>query len=119
MVNNGPAPSEEGYELVGARVSIFLRGRIWQANFQHAGLQERRSLKTTSKKEARRRALQIDGELDTGRWEAEVKSASVAETVDAYMNFLRAEGRAKKTLVKYQHVFKRVVELAEARHVVS
>lgn len=119
MSNHGSENDEDGYELVGEHVRIFRRGRIWYANFQHNKRQHRPSLKTTSKKEARRRALQLNAELDTGRWQPEVKASTVEEAIDAYLNYLRAEGRAKKTLVKYTHIYKRVQELADARRVDS
>src|SRR5262245_46222544 len=51
------------YEQVGEFVRIFQRGDKWYANFQVAGQQKRQSLKTTSKKEARRRALRIERDL--------------------------------------------------------
>ena len=44
-------------EHVGEIVSIFRRGNVWWSNFQLNGQQHRQTLKTKSKKEARRKAL--------------------------------------------------------------
>src|SRR5580704_3434286 len=102
MENNIEPSSDDGYELVGDRVRIFRRGEIWYANFQHGKRQHRESLKTKSKKEARRRALQIDAKLAADRWEPERKAASIEEAAAAYIDFLDAERRAAKTLCKYR-----------------
>lgn len=56
------------YELVGDVVRIFQRGAKWYANSQMDGKQQRRSLKTTNKKEARRRAIQIEAVILQGRY---------------------------------------------------
>jgi integrase len=100
---------------VGEYVRIFRRRRIWYANFQHGNKQHRPSLKTTSKKEARRRALQIEAELSAGRWKPALDTATVEQAIAAYRDFLRAEDRRPKTLAKYETVFQRVAELARER----
>ena len=106
----------DGPEPVGDRVRIFRRGKVWYANFQHAGRQHRVSLKTTSKKEARLRALRIEGELARGTWGA-VAAATVTDGIAAYDDHLATEGRAPKTLSKYRAVFGRVAALARERGV--
>ena len=68
MATDDPRAGANGSEPVGEHVRIFQRGRTWYANFQQDGKQHRPSLKTTNKKEARRRALKIDVELSTGQW---------------------------------------------------
>src|SRR5206468_3758639 len=93
------------------------RGRTWYANFQHGGRQHRPSLKTTSKKEALRRALRVEAELSAGRWKRAPDVATVDEAIAAYRDFLRAEERAPKTLSKYAKVFERVAGLARERKV--
>lgn len=104
MPNDDDAPSWEGggSEPVGDRVRIFRRGRTWYANFQHGGRQHRPSLRTDKKKEALRRALRIEAELATGRWAPAPESATVAQAIAAYRDYLRAEERAPKTLSKYE-----------------
>src|SRR5689334_17995693 len=112
-----PAPpaSADGPELVGERVRIFLRGRTWYANFQQGRKQHRPSLKTRSKKEARRRALLIEADLAKGTWKVSRPPSSVGDAIAAYRDFLRAEERSPKTLAKYGKVFDRVAELAKRR----
>ena len=70
-----------------------------------------------SKKEARLRALKLEAEIEKGHSPHRFKVASVAEAIEAYDDYLVAEGRAKKTLSKYRKVFERVKELSAARAV--
>ncbi|MDB5308565.1 MAG: integrase family protein [Gemmataceae bacterium] len=107
----------DGSELVGEFVRLFKRGQTWYANFQCEGKQHRPSLKTTSKKEARRRALQIEAELSAGRWKPTPDAATVEQAVSAYLDFLNAEDRSPRTLSKYTTIFARVAELACERRV--
>jgi site-specific recombinase XerD len=106
-------------EPVGPRVRIFLRGRVWYANFQQGGKQHRVSLETGSKKEARRRAVQIEADLDGGRWKPAAAPVSLADAIAAYLNFLRTEDRAAKTLSKYTKTFSRLAELAGQKNVTN
>lgn len=115
--DDDPANGAGGSEPVGEHVRIFQRGKVWYANFQFGGKQHRPSLNTTSKKEARRQALQIEVKLGAGKWNPEPEAATVAEAVTAYLDFLRAEERAPKTLSKYTKVFERVAALATERKV--
>jgi integrase len=105
------------YEPVGDIVSIFQRGRRWYANFQLAGKQQRPSLGTTSKKEARRRALQLEAEIIHGRYRRTPPPPLVSAVVHDYRQFLRTEARAQKTLVKYDMVLNRLLDLASRRRV--
>lgn len=115
--DDDPANGADGSEQVGEHVRLFKRGRIWYANFQFGGKQHRPSLNTTSKKEARRQALQIDVKLSAGKWNPTPEAATVTQAVTSYLDFLRAEERAPKTLSKYTKVFERVAALAIGRKV--
>ncbi len=106
-----------GPELVGERVRIFRRGRMWYANFQAGGKQHRPSLQTTSKKQARVKAMALETELAKGTWKATPAAVAVADGIAAYLAYLKSEDRAAKTLTKYTAVLKRVQELATARRV--
>jgi site-specific recombinase XerD len=106
-------------EPVGEIVRIFLRRRIWWANFQRGGRQHRRTLKTTNRKEARRLALLLEADLLGGRYQAKVKALTVDEAVEGYLSHLRTERRAPKTLTKYQAVLVRLVELLRSRRAAS
>jgi len=104
------------YEMIGELVGIFQRGNTWHANYQHDGRQRRRSLRTQSKKEARRRAAKIEAELLNGDHRPALKAPTIESLTADYLAYLRTEGRAEKTLVKYESVFDRVVALAGRRH---
>src|SRR4051812_23324138 len=106
-------------EPVGEVVRIFRRGQVWWANFQRGGRQHRKTLRTTSKKEARRRALLLEAELLEGRYQARPKPPTVDEAVDAYLRHLRTERRAAKTMAKYGAVLGRVRDLLRDRHAAS
>jgi integrase len=109
------ASSNDEYELVGEIVRIYLRGRIWWANFQRGGRQHRRSLKTKSKKEARSQALRLEAELLEGRNLLRPKPPTADEAIDEYLKYQRTERRSAKTLAKYASVLERVRELLRVR----
>jgi len=106
-----------GSEPVGDRVRIFLRGRRWHGNYQLDGRQVRVSLKTTSKKEARRRAAGLEAELAAGRAGRPKPPAGLAVVINEYLDYLRTERRSPKTLSKYEKVCQRVTDLAARRRV--
>jgi integrase len=108
---------KQRYEPVGDIICIFRRGRRWYANFQLNGKQQRPSLGTTSKKEARRRAIQLEAEIIEGRYQRKAPPASLAAVVTDYKQFLQTEGRADKTLIKYTMILDRLLDLAGRRGV--
>ncbi|MCD4728589.1 MAG: tyrosine-type recombinase/integrase, partial [Pirellulales bacterium] len=50
-----------------------------------------------------------------GNYEPAVKPPTVEKVIVDYRKYLRAERRSTKTLAKYDHAFKRVVDLAQRR----
>ena len=92
------------FEKVGDIVSIFQRGRRWYANFQHDGKQHRPSLKATSKKEARRKAILLEAEIIAGHYTKAIKAPTVENVTTAYLSLKQSEGREKKTLEKTELV---------------
>jgi integrase len=104
-------------ETIGDLVSIFKRGSNWHANFQSNGKQQRTSLKTSSKKEARRRALLLEASLLKGEYQSADKRTELAAAVVDYLNHLKTERRAKKTISKCELTLKRLEKLAFAHHV--
>jgi integrase len=104
--------SKNKYERVGEIVSIFLRGRRWWANYQLKGKQERQPLNTTSKKEARRKALILEGKILEGLHQRQTKPVSIGAAIDAYLTDVRIRKRADKTASKYSTVLRRVEDLA-------
>ena len=100
-------------EKIGERVRIFQRDSTWQANFQLGGKQCRQSLKTSNKKTAIRKALVLDRQLADGELPTKVEPATIAETIEAYKNYLVAERRSEKTKTKYWAVFDHAESLAQ------
>ena len=92
--------SENKFEKIGDLVSIFQRGRPWYANYQIYGKQFRRSLRTTSKKQARSLAVRLEADLLSGRHQQRARAPSIAEVIDANVKFLTTEGRSTKTIGK-------------------
>jgi integrase len=112
---SGALRKQNRFELVGELVRIFCRGRRWYGNYQIDGRQHRVSLKTASKKQARRLAMRLEDEILQGRHHHHAKPPSIASVIDQYRQFLETEGRASKTLTKYNLVFVRMLVLSEKR----
>jgi hypothetical protein len=103
------------YELVGEFVSIFPRNDRWYAHYRHDGKPIRQSLKTNSKKEARRRALAIERDLVAGEVRRPTRAPSIAAVIGEYISHLRALRRSPKTIAKYLFCFGLMEELAAKR----
>lgn len=97
---------------VGDRVVIYPRGkkRTWCADFWRDGQHQRQSLKTSNKKVATERATKLAATLVDGTYRRPIPAVTVAETIDTYMAYLRIEGRAPKTMVKYRGIFNTFTE---------
>lgn len=109
-------PTEEQetkFEKIGDHVAIFQRGERWYVNYQHSGKQIRQSLKTTSKKQARAQAIQIEADLSSGRFTEKKRAPALQVVINRYREHLKTEGRAKKTLAKYEHAFCSYIALAD------
>jgi integrase len=104
--------SKNKYERVGEIGSIFLGGRRWWANYQLKGKQGREPLNTTSKKEARRKALILEAKILQGLHQHQTKPVSIVAAIDAYLTDIRIRKRAAKTASKYSTVLGRVKDLA-------
>src|SRR5579859_480237 len=115
MTNNPSRKQRIEGELVGELVRIRQRGIVWFANFQHNGKQCRPSLKTTSKKEARRKALKIEAALLEGRFQENTKAPAIKLVTTEYVAHLKTERKAKKTIAKVNLVIRRLLDLAERR----
>ena len=114
-MNKSPSedPKQE-FEKVGEFVSIFQRGKSWYVNYQHANQQVRRSLKTKSKKEARRRALVIEKEILAGEHKHQRRAPLISDLTRQYLELLRTEGRSRKTIAKYEYCFRIFMEVADS-----
>lgn len=119
MSDFNSARSSQPYEKVGELVSIFKRGETWWANWQHAGRQQRKTLKTKSMKEARIRALRLESEILSGEHRKKVKAVPISEVIAAYTSHLETERRKPRTLVKYRGIFARLSQIADENHIQS
>lgn len=99
-------------ELVGNHVRIFLDGTKWYANYQHQGKQRRVSLRTSNKKEARRKAASLDAEILQGTHQEKPRSRTISEVCDAYLAHMNVEEKAPKTLAKIDLVIRRIKHMA-------
>jgi integrase len=97
---------------VGDRVSMFLRGKVWYANYQANGKQHRLSLKTRIKREALLRAQRIEAELTRGEAPQPAKFATIGEAIDAFLNWHETDGRSPATMKVYRRVMVIVRRLA-------
>lgn len=99
-------------ERVGEKVRIYQRESNWYATYQNGRQQKRVSLKTSNKKNAIKRALELDRRLGDGSASKASSDCRIDMAIQAYQAYLVAEGRASKTLSKYQFVFRLVLNLA-------
>jgi hypothetical protein len=114
MENQRP---NQQYEIVGELVSIFQRGRRWYAHYRLDGKPVRQSLKTSSKKEARRKALALERDLINGEVRRPTRAPSITDVINEYVSHLRAQRRSQKTITKYEFCFKLLLELAAKRRI--
>lgn len=101
------------YEKIGEFTSIFPLNGIWRVNYQIDGKQRRRTLKTRSKKEARRKALRIEKAIQAGESVSPVRAPLIKDVVEQYMAHLKAKRRSAKTITKYQYCFELLLNLAD------
>jgi integrase len=89
---------------IGERVTIYRRGKrgVWTAEFSLHDKHSRRSLRTTNKKAAIRKAIQLDHELSCDMFKPPTPATTIAEAHRQYIEFLTSERRAPKTVVRYR-----------------
>jgi len=89
---------------IGEFVKIYRRGKrnIWTADFLENGRHRRQSLKTTDKKIAIRRALVLESKIASGTYRPAAPATTIEAARSQYIEYLRGEGRAPKTIVRYQ-----------------
>ena len=103
---------------VGERVTIYPRGKkqTYVADFFFDGRHCRQSLSTANKKVAIQRAMKLELDLAGGSFHQPPAPKTIAEAAADYIAVLNTNGRARKTLVKYDGIFKIFVAfLAEHR----
>ena len=101
---NGELTANNTRTRVGDRVTIYPRGkkRIYCADFSHEGKHHRISLETRNKKVATQRAVKIDAELSSGKYSPPPPLTRIDQAIRRYIAYLKSEGRARKTIVRYQ-----------------
>ena len=112
-------PSNNERIRVGDRVTIYPRGKnkIWCADFWYDGKHRRLSLETRNKKVATQRAVKIDGDLASGKYSAPAPPTKIETAIDKYISYLKSEGRARKTIVRYQGELDTFCDFCEGQHV--
>src|SRR4051794_19466289 len=96
--------TDAGRTRIGDKVTIRRRGKrgTYIAEFFHHGEHRKRSLKTSNKEIARRRAIDLESELAGGEYARPPKPISVTSAITEYMQMKTGEGRKHRTLVKYR-----------------
>lgn len=102
---------------VSDRVSIFLRGKIWQVNYQQDGKQVRASLKTSSKKEAQRKAGEIDRKLTRGENPQATPRVELSSVIEAFLKDARHRESASGTMDMYERWCRRIGQFAADKRV--
>ena len=89
---------------IGNRITITQRGKkkIWTAEFWDDGQHRRKSLKTTNSKVATDRAMKIEIELLEGTFHKADSEIKLETAIENYLDNLKTEGRARKTIVRYR-----------------
>jgi integrase len=100
MAQGDPADGQV-FEKVGEKVSIFLRDGRWYVNYQQGRRQVRKSLKTNSKKEARRKALALERDLLVGKRLFDKRPPLITDITAAFLEAKEGDGLAPSTLEKY------------------
>ncbi len=88
---------------IGDRVTIYSRGKrgIYVADFWLDGKHCRQSLGTANKKIAIQKGMKIEVDLLSGHFQQPLPEATIQSAYEAYVDFHRTAGKAKKTLAKY------------------
>jgi site-specific recombinase XerD len=110
---------ERSSERIGEHVTIYLRGKTWWASYQLDRRQQRESLQTNNVKEARRQGQIIELELHQGQRAAPMPQVAISTAIAEYLQYLKVEGRAAKTLNKYEHVWETMLDAARQRHITN
>jgi integrase len=107
---------------VGDRVTMRLRGKkqTWIAEFNWEGKHCRQTLRTRNFKIARRRAVQLDSQLQQGLNPLQhrvLKRTFIQQTTDDFLEFQKTERKRAKTRTKYNGLFKKLVAFAQTQGV--
>lgn len=104
---------------VGNRVTIYPRGKtqIYVADFWHDGKHHRQSLETRNLKVATQKAVKLDAQLAADAFQTPPPPTAIEQAVTDYIAFLRVEGRARRTIVRYQCELNNLRDFLKSLHV--
>jgi hypothetical protein len=88
----------------------------WHADYNYSGRKFHEPLKTTSKSRAISAAHVIAQRIERGEQRLVQRHIEWQEFRDSYVLFLKAKGRAPKTIEKYDYVLDRLIESARRRN---
>lgn len=100
-MNNHSRNHQDNRFAVGEHVICYRRGDWWWAEFYVNRRQNRISLKTRSKKEARCKAAKIEIEILTGTHRPAPLRVKFADVIENYKEFLETEDRQASTIKRY------------------
>jgi integrase len=111
--------TESESEFIGDHFRIYPRGRkkTYCADFWHDGKHCRLSLKTRNRKIALDRALKLAHSLQEGSFARPSREMKPADASRSYQEFLKTEGRAKRTLTRYAGELREFLCFCERRRV--
>ncbi len=107
--------------IVGDRIKIYPRGqkKMYSADFHYGGQHRRKSLGTTVKRIAIRRAMKLQQTLDDGSFQAiepkapkAPQSVSLIDAAKEFVAFSETEGLRRKTVVKQRGILTRLTDFA-------
>ena len=104
-------------------VYLVVRNGIYQADYHQDGRHRRKSLKTKNKKEARARAVELDRRISDGDQTTSVPlprqskagDRQLSEVAESYREYLKTEGKSRKTIIKYLGVLEELDRFLSTR----
>jgi len=99
---------------IGDHVTIYPRGKknTWYADYHHDGRHCRTSLKTSNRKIAEQRARELDVGLHNGQFKQAAKPTAMVDAKELFIADLKASGKARKTIIKYQREIENFIAFA-------
>lgn len=104
---------------IGDRIVIYQRGKknIWVADFWSDGQHRKASLHTRNKRIAVQRAIKLEATIMDGSFHKPQPKILIKDAVEQYLDHLKTEDRASKTLVKYRGILDTLVSFLSAQHI--
>jgi integrase len=111
---------------VGLRVTIYPRGKkhIYSADFHFEGKHRRKSLKTTNKREAMRRAMSLEQRLSSGDYATDLhieqqRELTISDAVSMFINVSTTEGLRPKSIIKQRGILRCFTDFSKSQGTVS